>query len=185
MIALGSVLLLAGGNFLADNLIKGLRAAEQQRIEAGWKEYFERRALHSPWLNPTVGCHYTWEGLARYGLPTQLTFRGWSNTPAELPLAGNLIGDFRRVKNNDHIWVWGHPFGAALHWSIPEHARRRRVVKLIETTTTNLNLPLALAMGRFSRALSIDEEASVRRLARWNAHATWSFSNCARNASCT
>jgi hypothetical protein len=109
-IILVSTLLLAGGNFLADSLITRLQAAEQRRIDQGWKEELAIQARYAPWIDAYPGQWYTikW-GQGEMRIRSKGTLRKLS----ELPKEGNQIGDFYNVEGQAHIFVWTTSGGAS------------------------------------------------------------------------
>jgi hypothetical protein len=98
---------------LADNWYRNAEAAREAEVD---KEI----SAEAPWFDPTIGIEYTVPRLKSAGLPSKLVFRGWSDSAELLPQKNNQVGDFRRVKHNDHIWVWATPAGAsAPQWVDP------------------------------------------------------------------
>jgi hypothetical protein len=110
LIVLGTVVLLASGNFLADNLIKGLRDAEQQRIDEGWKKEFAMRALYAPWIDAHPGQWYTIKWDQR---EMRIHSKGTLRKLSELPKEGNQIGDFYNIECQAHFFVWMIPDGGS------------------------------------------------------------------------
>jgi len=90
-----------GFNFASawtDNWFKDTEAAREAAVGK------DIRAYEALWGDPVIGCHYEVPELRRYNLPTSIVFRGWINSPAELPPTNNQVGDFYKTQTN--LWVW-------------------------------------------------------------------------------
>ena len=105
------VVLLAGGNFLADHLIKGLRDAEQQRIEQMWNKELALRALYAPWVDAHPGQWYTIKWGQR---EMRIHSKGTLRKLSELPKEGNRAGDFYNIEGQTHFFVWMIPDDASV-----------------------------------------------------------------------
>jgi hypothetical protein len=109
LIVLGAVVVMTSGNLLADNLIKRLQIAEQQRIDEGW-EIWEH--------------HFRPGHLYKLKLPDgrtmQMLFKGTVPTKDALPKDGNRIGDLWNIAGEQSSWVWTAPAGGSvLTWVDP------------------------------------------------------------------
>jgi hypothetical protein len=89
----------------ADHWARDAEAAREAEIE---KSDIQIRLAWEPWFQPIIGHTYHEAQFAGTCLPTDICFRGWVNSPEQLPPIGKP-GDFYRLKDNDHVWVWPLP----------------------------------------------------------------------------
>jgi hypothetical protein len=85
----------------ADHWFRDTEAAREAEVG---KDMSALRAYYEVTGYPVIGRRYEVTELRRYHLPTSVTFRGFINSPDELPRENNQIGDFYKTTNN--LWVW-------------------------------------------------------------------------------